>query len=173
MREERPKRTEEETSRRRRNKYDNPETDYDESTLEMGDKYDVIKQIITVNSPISTMNPDFILGDLHPQILENPVMKYVRDQLNIIEAVNIYLNKPDDKQGQTWINQLMLNGVYSLENLSRADKAAVRNAILRYIETGEGGGMPPTPIEEETNEQKEGTLSKLNPLNWLKKKENK
>lgn len=140
-------------------------TDYEEEELNMGDKYDVIKFVGTVNSPISTMNPDFILGDLNTGMLSNPLIKFVRSQLKIIEAVNIHLTQEGDEEYKTRINQLMLNDVYSLENLSRADKAKVINAILEYIKSGEGTPAGSIPTETTGNEEpKQGILQRLNPF---------
>lgn len=137
----------------------------EEEDLEMGDKFDVIKQVIKVNSPITTINPDFIMSDLSLASMTNPGSKYVRKQLSIIEAINIYLNKTGDDKAKTEINQLMLNDVYSLVNLSRADRAKVILAILRYIESGEGIAVG---TNTETEPKEEGLFQKLNPFKKAK-----
>lgn len=173
-------------SLKRKKSLDNPTTDYDENELgAMGDVYDVIGTAVKVNSPISTMNPDFTMSDPKPEVLQNPFIIYIRDQLNIIEIINIYLEDKHeitikntktgletkriidyDEEWRLKINRIMLNEIYSTINMSRAEGAKVILAILRYIEGQRGientNTEPITPTE--TNEEKTGFLQKINPF---------
>lgn len=169
--------------------------DSDKQT-EMNDMFDIVREVIKVNSPISTMNSDFIMSDLKPEIISNTVMTYVREQLSIIEIINIYLredwiveiNEEKKKKFRKWtykgveytqeiknidycedVNRILLNEVFSMVNLSRADKARVINALVDYIRASATGGQVVEQQQKEETKQHIG--GKLNPMNWGQKKE--
>lgn len=147
--------------RQQKDEYEDPE----EKT--MGDVYDVAEQVIKVHSQISTINTDFIIANLNPKLLENPVIQYIRNQLTTIEIINNQLNniELEDEYYKKKIEALLLNKVYSLVDLSRADNGLVLKALLDYIRANAGTEKPLEPLEEK--EEKIG--GKLNPMNWGKK----
>lgn len=144
-----------------------PKREY-EDDIEMGDKFDVIKQAIKVNSEISTLNADFIMSDLSITSMTNPASKYVRKQLSIIEMLDVYLDEDGDEEGKKQIKQIMLNDIFSLVNLSRAEKAKVINAILKYIENGGGEAITTTTGTEPTEKQEENFFQRINPFKQKK-----
>lgn len=161
----------EEVSNKRKSwRGENKTTDYKEDDLQMGDVFDVTKEVLVVHSPISTINPDFILSDLDPKLLDNPLVTYVREQLKNIEAINIHLSSErlKDENWRLKINQLLLNELYSLIIISRPKDGRVIRAILEYIKGNAGGSVSNTPLETEEQPQKTGILQKINPFKTRK-----
>ena len=134
---------------------------------DINDMFDALKTVLKVNSPITTMNPDFIMSTLTPDILQNNVVTYVRQQLQIIEIINLHLCSPrihdqnpedetttEDEECRQKINQILLNEVYTLVILSRGKNGQVIQAILDYLRANN----TPTPTE---TPPKENLLQKI------------
>ena len=136
----------------------------------MNDMYDIVRETLRVNSPISTMNSDFVMSDLSPALIQNTVMTYIREQLNIIEIINIYLDNKElqDDEYKEKVNRILLNEVFSMVILSRANRARVIEALVKYI-MGSAGAQQVTTQDAEA--KKPGFLESLNP--FTKKRQNK
>lgn len=136
-----------------------------EEEQNFNDMYDIVKAIIKVHSKHDVLNEDYTIANLNPKVLQNPLIIYIKDNINILVGINNYLSYEDDKQYKEMINGLLLDEVTTLTNLSRAESAKVLNAILRYIE-GQGN-IPQTPTTEENTASK-GFIAKQ--FEKLKKK---
>lgn len=121
------------------------------------DMYDVVKATLKVHSPHDTLNSDFIIADLQPNIFENTAVIYIKEHLNIMVAINNYLVIEGDAEYKLLTQKLLLDEVISITNLSRADKGKVLLAILDYIK-GQGN-VGQTPNVEEV--QKKNIVSKM------------
>ena len=108
------------------------------------DMYDVVHAVIDVKSEHDTLNSDFTLANLRTEIFQNEAIVYIKDHINIMVAINNYLDikETEDEPYRKKVQKLLLDEVISITNLSRADQGKVLEAILAYIRGQTGVQIP-------------------------------
>ena len=123
----------------------------------MGDMFDVIREILKVNTVDTPLNVDVSLSALKT---ENTQQKFVRSRIGTSLYAMNYIQEEDSKKE---IGKILLSDVNSMIILSRSGEGAVRDAILTAIATsGQTTEVSTgTGAKQEMMEQKKGILGTI------------